>query len=122
MLTIFFYSQIIRTEVKTVNAEFYKVIMDRLLKPIQQVHPAAFCTRDFFMLHDNAPAHKAATVCQFFTQNTLQPFIPPYCPDLYQPDYFLFSKLKINLKGLHFAGVAEIQEAITDKLTLQRRN
>jgi len=42
---------------KTVNAEFYKGEMDRLLKRIQRVRPAAFCSRDFFLLHDNAPAH-----------------------------------------------------------------
>jgi hypothetical protein len=41
---------------------------------------------------------------------------PPYCPDLSLPDYFLFSKLKMNLKRLHFADVAKIQEAITDEL------
>jgi histone-lysine N-methyltransferase SETMAR len=41
---------------------------------------------------------------------------PPYSPDLSLPDYFLFPKLKIKLKGLHFAEVAEIQEAITDEL------
>jgi len=47
----------------------------------------------------------------------LQPFITPiYSPDLSPPDYFLFPKLKIKLKGLHFAGVAEIQEAVTDEL------
>jgi hypothetical protein len=50
----------------------------------------------------------------------LQPFIIqhplPYSPDLFPPDYFLFSKLKIKLKGLHFADVAEIQEAVTDEL------
>jgi hypothetical protein len=36
------------SEAKTVNAEFYKVVMDRLLKRIHQVRPAAFCSRDFF--------------------------------------------------------------------------
>jgi hypothetical protein len=39
-----------------------------------------------------------------------------YSPDLSPPDYFLFPKLKMKLKGLHFVGVAEIQEAITDEL------
>jgi hypothetical protein len=39
---------------------------------------------------------------------------PPYSPDLSLPDYFLFPKLKMKLKGLHFPDVAEIQEAITD--------
>jgi transposase len=28
---------------------------------------------------------------------------PPYSPDLSPPDYFLFPKLKITLKGLQFA-------------------
>jgi len=46
----------------------------------------------------------------------LQPFITPYFPDLSPPDYFLFPKLKMNLKGLHFADVAEIQEAVNDEL------
>ena len=47
----------------------------------------------------------------------LQPFItPPYSPDLSPPDYFLFPKLKMKLKGLRFARVAEIQEAVTDEL------
>jgi len=33
---------------KTVNAEFYKGAMDRLLKRIQRVRPAVFCSPDFF--------------------------------------------------------------------------
>jgi hypothetical protein len=32
----------------------------------------------FFFLHDNGPAHKAASVCQFLTQKMLQPFITPF--------------------------------------------
>jgi hypothetical protein len=32
------------------------------------------------------------------------------------PGYFLFPKLKMKLKGLHFADVVEIQEAVTDEL------
>ena len=63
MLTIFFLlssrsAQRIRTRGKTVNAELYKGVMDRLLKGIQRVRPAAFCSRDFFLLQNNAPVHK----------------------------------------------------------------
>ena len=71
------------------------------------------------MLHDNAPDHKAASVCQFLTQKVTSlyhPPSPPYSPDLSPPDSFLFLKLKLKLKGLHFADVAEIQEAVTDEL------
>ena len=32
-----------------------------------------------------------------------------YSPDLSLPDYILFPKLKMKLKGLHFVDVAEIQ-------------
>ena len=102
---------------KTAHAEFYKGVMDRLLKHIQRVGPAAFCSRDFVLLHDNAPAHKTASVCQFLTQKKCHnPLSPLYSPDLAPPDYFLFPKLKMKLKGLHFADVAEIKEAITDEL------
>jgi hypothetical protein len=45
--------------------------------------------------------------------NTLS---PPYSPELSLPGYFIFSKLKMTLKGLHFVDVAEIQEAVTDEL------
>jgi hypothetical protein len=68
---------------RTVNAEFYKGIMDDLLKRIQQDHSAVFCSRDFFLLHNNAPANKAASVCQFFTQKMLQPFITPCTLQIY---------------------------------------
>jgi len=44
------------------------------------------------------------------------PLSPLYSPDLSLPDYFLFPKLKMKLKGFHFADVAEIQEAVTDEL------
>jgi histone-lysine N-methyltransferase SETMAR len=68
-------------------------------------------------LHNNAPAHKAASVCQFLTQKNVTTFYhPPYSPDLSPSDYFLFPKLKMKLKGFHFADVAEIQEAVIDEL------
>jgi len=72
-LIIFFDSQgVVHKEFisdgKTVNAEFYKEVMDRLLKRIQRVRPAVFCSRDFFLLHDSLPAHNAASVCQFWPQ------------------------------------------------------
>jgi len=96
--------------------------MDRLLKHIHRVLPAMFCCRDFFLLHDNVPTHKAASFCQFLTPKKLQPFITPWCsPDLFLPDYFLFPKLKMKLKGLHFLDVDEIQEAVTDELKRSKK-
>jgi hypothetical protein len=85
------------------------MIAESLNIPKTVVRPAAFCSRDFFLLHDNATAHKAASVCQFSNQkNVTTLYHPPYSPDASLPDYFLFSKLKMKLKGLHFADAAEI--------------
>ena len=52
-----------------------------------------------------------------FTQkNVTTLYHPLYSPDLPLPDYFLFPKLKMKLKGLYFGDVAVIQEAVTDEL------
>ena len=84
MLIIFFNSQGVVHKEFVINAEFYKGLMFCLRKRIQRVRPAAFCSRDFFFLHDNAPAHKSASVCQFVTQKKkLQPHITPRTLQIY---------------------------------------
>jgi len=65
ILIIFFNSQGVMhkeftPEGKAINAEYYKGGKKCLLKCIQRVHPAAFCSQDFLLLHDNAPVDKAA--------------------------------------------------------------
>ena len=91
--------------------------MCRLLKRILWVRPAVFCFGDFLFLQYNAPAHKAASFCQFLTpKNVTTLHNHLYSPDLSPPDYFLFPKLKMNLKGLLFADVAEIQKTVNNKL------
>jgi hypothetical protein len=65
------------------------------------------------LLHNKAPAHKAASVCQFFDpKNVTTIYHPLYSPDLSPPEYFLFPKFKMKLKGPHSAEVAEIQVAL----------
>jgi len=95
--------------------------MDRLLKRIQRVRPVAFCSRDFFLLHDNAPAHKAADFRQFLSSKNVTTLYNPVLSNLSPPDYFLFHKLKMKLKGLNFADVAEIQKAVTDELKMVQK-
>ena len=72
-------------------------------------------------MNDNPPVHKAARVCQFLNppppkKNGTTIYHPPHPPDLSPPDYFLFPKLKMKLKGLQSGDVAEIQEVVTDEL------
>jgi hypothetical protein len=128
MLIIFFDSHgVVHKEFipgwKTVNAEFYKEVMDHLLKHIQRVRPAVFYSRDFFFLHDHGPAHKAASVCQFLTQkNVTTLYHLPYSSDLSLPDYFLYLKLKMKLKELHICRCCwDPREAVTDELKKVRK-
>ena len=57
--------------------------MDRPLKRIHRVRLAVFCPRDFFLLHDNAPAHTAASVSQFLTPETVTTLYHPRTLQIY---------------------------------------
>jgi hypothetical protein len=111
------HKEFVPEEKKTINAEFYNAVMDCLLKRIHWVCPAAFCCRDFFLLYNNAPVHMVASVCQFLTpKKCYSPLVPPYSPDLYPPDYFMFLKSKNEVKRTPLRGCCCDQEAITHEL------
>jgi len=73
---------------QTVNSAFYKEVLKRLLRRIHRVRPGLHRTRQWMLLHDNAPAHCAICVHQFLAQSGV-PFLdhPPYSPDLAPADF-----------------------------------
>jgi len=91
MLILFFDSQGIVhkqfvQEGCTVNAEYYIGVLYRLISRIRRVRPALYSTRDFFLLHDNAPAHSAAKIRQFMIKKQVAILNhPPQSPDLSPP-------------------------------------
>jgi hypothetical protein len=60
-----------------------RMIAESLNIPKAVVRPAAFCSRDFFLLHDNAPAHKAASICQFLTPKKVTTLYHPRTLQIY---------------------------------------
>jgi len=68
------------------------------------------------LLHDNAPAHKAASVCQFFTPKTVTTlYSTPILNRFISARLFSVPHVENE--------VAEIQEAVTDELKkVQKRN
>ena len=66
---------------------------------------------EWFLHHDNAPAHMALSVQQFLAKNnmTVIPH-PPYSPDLVPCDFFLFPGMKRQIKGKRFADVSEVKK------------
>ena len=69
--------------------------------------------KGILLLHDNAPAHtsrKAAETARECGYEILSH--PPYSPDLAPSDFFLFPKLKKDLKGMHLESDNEVIEAV----------
>lgn len=95
---------------------------DRRLS-IQQIadtlHMSTFDIKDTVKLHhDNATSHTAFIVTNFLARsNTPVVPHPPYSPDLAPCDFFLFPRLKRELKGKHWETVENIQNHVTTFLT-----
>jgi [histone H3]-lysine36 N-dimethyltransferase SETMAR len=73
--------------------------------------------RRWFLHHDNAPAHKAARTMDALAAvgiNLVEP--APYSPDLAPCDFFLFPKIKKNLRGIRFETRAAVLEALQVEL------
>ena len=64
-------------------------------------------------MQDNVPAHTlqavmtAATECGFEVL-----FHPPYSPDLAPSDFYLFPKMKTNLRGRSFGSNEGVMDAV----------
>jgi len=128
MLIVFFYYEgIVHREFipegSKVNGAFYQSVLDHLCKKIARVRLSLWKDRSFFLLHDNVTAHSAAINTQFLARKmvlVLSHF--PYSPDLSPLDYFMFPKLKMELKGDRFASIEEIFEVVTRNLNLISMN
>ena len=64
-----------------------------------------------WLLHDdNAPSYRALVTLAFLAHNSIITLPHPlYTPDLAPCEFFLFPKMKLQLKGCHFVRVEEIQ-------------
>ncbi|KAJ4438653.1 hypothetical protein ANN_14600 [Periplaneta americana] len=96
MLEVFFDSQgLIHHEFipegRTVTKELYVEILRRLRDAVRRKRPEKWVENNWFLMHDNAPAHRAIIVKNFLAMHNITALDhPPYSPDLSPPDYFLF--------------------------------
>ncbi len=103
MLIVFFYARgIIHHEFvppnTTVNKEFYKEVLKRLLSQMRCACEELYDSRGWFLLHDNTLAHIAIIIQQYLAKRGVICLShPSYLPDLSLPDYFLFPKLKMPM-------------------------
>jgi histone-lysine N-methyltransferase SETMAR len=99
----------------SVTGKFYRESVLTQLVDFYQKHRPRSSVRGIKFLHDNAPAHKSATV-QFLyhlKESGLDVLDhPPYSPDLSRCDFWLFPKLKEMLAGHRFESCCGIGSAV----------
>ena len=81
-----------RVSIETVLREFRKTF--------RRKRPELFESGQWHFYQDNAPVHKSILVTDYLTQMGIKTVPhPPYSPDLAPCDFWLFPKLKENLRG-----------------------
>lgn len=91
-------------EQKTVTARWYiDICIPQVIENWLILHPR-LKTSQLFWHHDNASSHKAIVTLDFFAENSIQVLPhPPYSPDLAPCDFFVFPKVKEQLRGVNFS-------------------
>jgi len=90
-------------EGQTVNAELYCNVLRRLRKDIRRKRPELWCAGNWLLHDDNAPFHRALVTREFLAHKGIITLPhPPYSPDLAPCDFFLFPKMKLQLKCRRF--------------------
>jgi histone-lysine N-methyltransferase SETMAR len=96
-----------------ITGKFYRdVVLKKLDKYFGKIRPKSGM-RHIKLLHDNAPAHKAAIVTDFLAGKHVTVLQhPPYSPDLSPCDFFLFPRLKKMLAGRKYSKRPSVGSAI----------
>ena len=87
----------------------YIDILRRLRDAVRRKCPAKRRKHNWFLLDDNAPAHRSVLVKDIFPNDNVTALEhPPYSPDLAAAEFYLFPLLKSALKGRRFCEATDI--------------
>ena len=97
----------------SVTGKFYRESVITQLVDFYQKRRPRTGVRGIKLLHDNAPAHKSATVQEYLKESRLDVLDhPPYSPDLSPCDFWLFPRLKEILAGHRFESLCGIGSVV----------
>ncbi len=104
---------------QTVNQQVFRAILRRFDAAYHRRRPHHTVRGRKFLHLDNAPAHNATLTIQLIQQLgwTRLPQ-PSYSPDLAPCDFWLYGRLKKNLKGVRFPSLEALKDAVSDELSL----
>ena len=99
---------------QTVNKEYYVEVLREFRKRFLGKRPALLKSGQWHFHQNNAPVHNSILVTDYLTQMGIKTVLhPPYCPDLAPCNFWLFPKLKENLRGCRYETTEEMKEAVT---------
>jgi histone-lysine N-methyltransferase SETMAR len=115
MLVVFFdWKGIVRHEFvprgQMVNKQLYQEVLARSKNAVCRKRPELWENQTWMLRHDNSPAHASLLFRSYLTKHhtSVVPH-PTHYPNLAAADFYLFPKLKTNLKGRRFQTIEEIQ-------------
>jgi len=95
---------------QTVNGNFYCEVLRRLRENVRRKWPEMWKNGEWLLHHDNAPANTSLLVREFLTKNNMTTVPhPAYSPDLAPCIFYMFPKMKLQLKGRRLVSIEEIQ-------------
>ena len=98
----------------TVNKEYYIEVLREFRKRFRRKRPELFESGQWHFHQDNAPVHNSILVTDYLTQMGIKTVPhPPYSPNLAPCDFWLFPKLKENLRGNRYSTIEDMKEAVT---------
>lgn len=100
---------------RSVNTQLYREILWHMRESVRRCRRELWCNHhhQFWLQHDNASAHRSRLVrhfCEVTDTKIVQH--PPYSPDLAPSDFFLFARIKKELRGVRFANVEDLKQAV----------
>ncbi len=96
-----------------INAAHYLTVMRDLRMCIRRRQHQFWLHNNWFLHHDNTPAHRSLLVRGFLQRNHTHLLEhPPYSPDLVPSDFWFFDRIKREIRGIHFDDVDKLQRRV----------
>jgi histone-lysine N-methyltransferase SETMAR len=100
----------------TVTAAYYRQFLQKLRRKMHANRPDLL-ENGILILHDNARPHLGKNVSELLDGYSWEvPPHPPYSPDMSPPDFDLFPKLKINMRGVRFSRLDDLSASVTRRV------
>ncbi len=102
---------------QTVNQQVFRAIFRRFDAAHNRRRPHSTVQGRKFLHMDNAPTHKATLTLALTQQLGWSRLPQPACsPDLAPSDFWLFHRLKRNLRGVCFPSLDHLKEAVSEEI------